>query len=1235
MLAVGFVGAVFAGPVATYVPYREAFPDSPPTVPSSSVETGMPSLDPDDARFLGVAGAGLETLAGVKTVLFLGLPEGTTTFTVGLFDGDVGGAWDSGTGSFVYRLYKDPLKTGTTTTLVDTIASAQAVDDDWHDREYTTDSGARAPSGNYFYRLEASWEADPPLLAYNNFKVRTSGQVSLGAGQDFGFAAGPQNIGSDPDVGSGDPNPGDQNDPNANSYDGTFTFFFYVPKTLTSIEFWDGDADRADDTDDTNTPNTDPDGPGPAQPEGSHPGIPADDGEPGREDCCKVTTNIFYDVLDPNGTLYTNGNPSGNVEWERFAIGPASIDPDVVVTGTLPAGLWRVRVRGMDAHNLAVLRSTYEIYMKEEPPLPVHPAPLVEPDHDVTTDDDVTLTFAHTVTNKGEAPSDFDLTAVSDHAWATAIFHDLDADGVLDPGEPPITTTGVLAKDAFIPILVTLVVPPLTAGTVDVTTVTAISLLEWAVQGSAHDTTRVRVNVGPTASAGGPYTASEGSSITFDASGSSDPDGDALTYEWDWDGDGTFDEISDQPTAARTFGDDLVDHVVTLRVSDGEFADTASALITITNVAPALSLGVGPTGDEGGTLRFEVRVTDPGSDDLTVFWSGDCGGWSSSRFYPNDPADVPDPDPSPDVHPRDVTDAQNVVCGDDGTFDWMVEARDDDGGVTTASGAFLVGNLPPAFTVSPPSMTATDEGLSVTLEAIAGDPGSDDLTFTWTWEHGPTEVRTHFNDGAAADPDPSPNGTFPFSATDSSTHTYGDDCVCRVALLVEDDDGGSVTYTTTIEVRNLSPSASIDGITQSQTGNLPADLFLPNRPIRFEGSSEDPGSDDLTFAWDFGDGGAASTTYFNDGAAADPDESTGGTFPFAAGDVVEHTYTVPGTYTVKLRVEDDDVGFAEDTRSITIISPLGLKQDAIQRIKALKFEALARGDDEFVHHLDRAEEWVWKSLGYKHPFRPIDIAADLGSDVTVVKEELDKVTFLLGDPWLANAGSYAELRVVWANGVVLAFDLPDDWPRKALHLHERPWVDAWRHDLHFDVGRHGKEPIRVKVHAHDASLGFALYLDNDRIATLGFTYEIRPWWIDDLHLDPKDGHKVFKDERHAAHDLVTRERMPDGGEVPRCRLDPGDWTEAERDANDAECNLIANILVEADETLALVALEEAKALSVSDPEKARKVAHEIEKAERDLARAYDEWGKLHYDHAIGRFRHVWMHAQHAIQAAMP
>jgi hypothetical protein len=887
----------------------DAGPNSPPDPPAPFYAgTCLPSCDPDDARFFAVAGDAINqsTLAGIAIVLYIGLPSGTTTFTVGVFDGDVRATWDSGPDSFEYLLYKDPLKNGSTAHLVDTIDSSSAADDEWSERSYSTDAQAQAPSGNYFYRLKGEWAANPGA-ALNNFKVRSTGQVSLAAGQNQGVGAGPQNIGSDPPVTAGDPNPGDTNDPNANSYDGRFAFFFYVPQSLSSITFWDGDADRNGDTDDPNTPNTDPDGSGPAVPEGVNPGAPQDGPSP-YGSCCDVSPSIFYDVLDPDGNLYTNSNPSGDREWEQFVIGNASSNPDVTITTPRSPGLWRLRIQGMDAHNLNALRSTFEIYSNDDVPLPVNPAPSLEPDNEKTTTDNIVVSYPHTIKNNGVSADDFDLTTDSQHGWQTAVFHDLDGDGTVDPGEPQITKTGTLNSGQSMALVVQVTVPDVTANVDDLTTIVGSSRTEWALQDDAKDTTKVRVNVAPTARAGGPYVGPEGSPISFDAGGSSDPDSDPLSYAWDFDGDGAFDVNTTDPIAMHTFGDDLENFVVVLEVSDGNLSDRDTALVTVTNVAPSLSITILPSGNESDTLRFEARLTDPGSDDLSYGWWGHCIGWTPAAILYNEPSIGPDPDPSPDVHPRDETVEEFVTCGDDGAFSWNLKVEDDDGGVTTLSGTFDVGNLPPALDVSPPSQTTVDEGTLVTLTATAEDPGSDDLTFTWAWQFGPTETRTEFNDGVGPDPDLSPEGTFPFTASDTSSFTYGDDGSYLVTLTVADDDGGSLTYTTTVDVANVAPSVDAGADAAIDEGGSVSLVF------RFK----DPGFDQpaagtledftATVAWGYGPAETLAVVEVP-GSAGVP---TTGTI------AATHAYGDNGAFVVTITVCDDDGGCASDAMTVDV-----------------------------------------------------------------------------------------------------------------------------------------------------------------------------------------------------------------------------------------------------------------------------------------------------------------------------
>jgi len=262
----------------------------------------------------------------------------------------------------------------------------------------------------------------------------------------------------------------------------------------------------------------------------------------------------------------------------------------------------------------------------------------------------------------------------------------------------------------------------------------------------------LRVPMPPVVDAGGPYETTEGGTITFVAIGS-DPNLDPLVYRWDFTGDGTWDTPwSSDPTATKSFGDD-VSGIARVEVSDGEFATTAEAGVGVSNLAPSVTVSVsllpcqddpdeegGDDDDEeddeddddeeeddedddegdscerqrGFTFVLVALVTDIGSDDLTLIWSGNCAGFVSPVTHPNDPAVFPDPFPSPDMHPRVVADTQTVGCRSDGrddddddedddddddeeedgdeegttTFLWTLEVVDDDGGAVVVSGSF-------------------------------------------------------------------------------------------------------------------------------------------------------------------------------------------------------------------------------------------------------------------------------------------------------------------------------------------------------------------------------------------------------------------------------------------------------------------------------------------------------------------------------------------------------------------
>jgi glucose/arabinose dehydrogenase/PKD repeat protein len=101
--------------------------------------------------------------------------------------------------------------------------------------------------------------------------------------------------------------------------------------------------------------------------------------------------------------------------------------------------------------------------------------------------------------------------------------------------------------------------------------------------------------------------------VSFDASGSTDPDGDPLTYSWDLDGDGTF---GDSTEASPTFEYDTVGTFhPSVRVSDDQGGTTRSSLFTIsagdTPPVPVIDTPLSTlTWKVGQSIAFSGHATD-------------------------------------------------------------------------------------------------------------------------------------------------------------------------------------------------------------------------------------------------------------------------------------------------------------------------------------------------------------------------------------------------------------------------------------------------------------------------------------------------------------------------------------------------------------------------------------------------------------------------------------------------
>jgi len=121
------------------------------------------------------------------------------------------------------------------------------------------------------------------------------------------------------------------------------------------------------------------------------------------------------------------------------------------------------------------------------------------------------------------------------------------------------------------------------------------------------------VNHAPLANAAGPYSGREGSAVSFDGSGSTDPDGDHLTYEWDF-GDGTPHDTGVSPSHVYT-DDRPGGYPVTLTVRDGGgLFGTATTTANIANVAPAAGAITAPVDplSVGASVTAAAGFTDSG-----------------------------------------------------------------------------------------------------------------------------------------------------------------------------------------------------------------------------------------------------------------------------------------------------------------------------------------------------------------------------------------------------------------------------------------------------------------------------------------------------------------------------------------------------------------------------------------------------------------------------------------------
>ena len=433
----------------------------------------------------------------------------------------------------------------------------------------------------------------------------------------------------------------------------------------------------------------------------------------------------------------------------------------------------------------------------------------------------------------------------------------------------------------------------------------------------------VNVNKPPTASAtADSYSVLSLVTITFNGSGSSDPDGQITNFLWFFgdggtaNGDEVYHSFDDgAPTPGRQYN-------ITLVVTDDDGGTASSTLsVRILNRAPdavtqgatvntktALTLSglksSDPDGniakwtwllhngtvlsgstvtvsyDNDGTYGVKLTVTDDdGATDsvsVTVFVENQvpraeakanrtlAGRGDTIRFDGSASSDVDGIIVNYTWIFGDGSTGSGAVVehafAQNGSHNVTLVVVDDDGAATYKSLKVIIGNVPPVAIIK------MDLGHVQTLEDVAlnaslsYDANNNIATYAWD-----------FGDGTSAE------GM-------NASHNWTDDGTYTITLLVTDTAGASGSATTTVIVDNRPPVARF------------VDLSVgTNETASFNGSMcYDPDGQITEWHWDCGDGTVLTTAN------------------------ATHSWTVPGTYTVTLSIKDDDGAGATATFNVTV-----------------------------------------------------------------------------------------------------------------------------------------------------------------------------------------------------------------------------------------------------------------------------------------------------------------------------
>ena len=374
-------------------------------------------------------------------------------------------------------------------------------------------------------------------------------------------------------------------------------------------------------------------------------------------------------------------------------------------------------------------------------------------------------------------------------------------------------------------------------------------------------------NEPPTSDAGGPHSGGEGAAISFNGSGSFDPDGSIVSYEWDFGDGGAGTGIY----ADHTYIDNGT-YTVTLNATDNDGGTNSSiTTATIDNVAPLANAGGPYSGSVNISITFSGNATDPGTADvLTYDWDFEYDGVTFSE----------------DVSGTDLTNPSHTYISA-GTYIVALQVKDGDGGISPISTANVTVTAPD---IDDPVIS----GATGNTTGTTGEPVT--INATITDNVGVVSAAVHYT--------PIGTGETTVAMTEIGTDVWS------AEVPVASDQVGTITYyITALDAASntaTDPASGSYDITVTDNDDPVADAgpdqsVLVNEIVSFDGTGSSDNVGIVSYSWDF--------------------NASNGIGEDATGSTVNHTYTAAGTYTVNLTVTDDAGLSASDTLIVTVNEP--------------------------------------------------------------------------------------------------------------------------------------------------------------------------------------------------------------------------------------------------------------------------------------------------------------------------